>query len=341
MKEKIEKIQLYTPPPTDNINLAMNENHHINWSDILSEHLQEIHDDYDYSLYGKVEFTELVNSYATYVGLQPENILIVSGSESVISLLYTAFVKKTVMLFEPDFFRFRELAEQMDITVVSQNLLPAFDVEATLAKINAENVELCLFSNPNNPLGAAISRADIIRLLEETNCYLVVDEAYMEFAGESVVDLVPHYKKLLIMRTMSKGWGLPALRVGYTIAQAEVITYLMKALGPFNMSSFVTKIAAHAMDHPEEMKKNVAAIIALRDEWVTKFQVKYGWKVYPTQANFINVETEDAFAIWAFLKERKLNVSKFPPHNLRISIGNELEMATLEALLDEYVAAER
>ncbi|MGL5041874.1 MAG: pyridoxal phosphate-dependent aminotransferase [Culicoidibacterales bacterium] len=337
MKKIIEAISLYTPPSSDDINLSMNENHHINWNDMLEQPLLDIHKEHHYSEYGAVEHQQLVEKYAQYVGLEPDNILVFSGSESAISVLITAFVEQKLMLFDPDFFRFEEVANLLEKQVIKMPLYPQFDIANVIETINAQSVELCLFSNPNNPLGTMISAQHIIDLLEQTNAYIVVDEAYIEFSAGSVVDLIPKYPKLLIMRTMSKGWGLSSIRVGFVLGQADVITYLLRALGPFNLSQFITKIAAQAMEHESQVSENIEKIKGLRQIWEEKLEHQFGFDVIPSQTNFIYVMKADASEIYTFLVSERIHVAYFKnPESLRISIGNSREMDELELALHKY-----
>lgn len=336
MKKEYQELAAYVAAPLENTNLAMNENHHLNWNDKLSESMIKINDNYHYSCYGDDCYDELASAYANYAGVQSNNVLIATGSESLIGLLFQTLVENNVMLIEPDFFRFEEITNLQRLTVFKTALWDGLDVDETIRLINDNDVELFIFSNPNNPLGVTIATDKIEKILENTDCYVVSDEAYMEFSGQSAVEWIEKYPKLIVLRTMSKAWGLAGLRIGFALAQPQLITYLKKSLGPFNISALTTRIAAEVIEHENYMRQTLQEIIDLREIWKDKLVEKYHFEIYPSNANFINASRDDAFIIWQFLQDNNLNVSKFLPMNLRISIGSPEEMAHLEELLDAY-----
>lgn len=338
MKKEINKLELFVTPSAEYTNLAMNENHQINWNDKLTNELTNIHQQYAYTQYGDSAFTALKGAYAQYMQVLPENLLVTSGSESLIGVLVQSLVKEKMLLFAPDFFRFREFADVHNKHVITYDIKSGIDIDAVIKTINQEQIELLIFSNPNNPLGTMLAQEDIIQILEQTAAYIVCDEAYGEFASMTMTPYINQYPNLIIMRTMSKAWGLPGLRIGYAIANPELIIYLTKALGQFNISPLVTEIAATVISqHKEYMQEVLADIITLRDDWVQKLQHQYNFKVRKSATNFINIETTEACEIASFLDENKLSIVCFPPDMLRISIGSPAEMVELEQLLDKYM----
>lgn len=337
MKKTYQELGRYIPAPQGSVNLAMNQNHHIDWNEHLMIDWQKLHSEYDYGPYGDGEYLNLKKAYANYAGVQINNLIVTAGSEPLIGLLFQSLIEKNIMLADPDFFRFDEFAHICELNVIKTPIRQGMDIPKTIQMINEEQVELFIFSNPNNPLGTKETNDAIIQLLEETECYIVVDEAYGEFSDGTAVRLVEQYPKLIVLRTLSKAWGLAGLRIGFGIAQPQLIEFLEVALGPFNLSTLITEIAAAAVSQKTYMQTVLGEIIALRDEWHTKLEQKYQFKVYPTHTNFINIELAASEELWQFLKDRNIRVSKFQPCNLRISIGAPEEMAQLEVALDAFV----
>lgn len=342
MRKVIKDLHAYIPAPLENVNLAMNENHHIDWSDKLPQPVKKVADSYMFSAYGDSKYTALTEVYGAYTGLSADCVLPFSGSESAISVLMNSLAEQDIMLFTPDFFRFFEIADVLGRKVHTIDISGQVDADAIIAKILAEKVELCLFSTPNNPLGVEIPRTLIERMLQETDAYIVADEAYIEFGGTSVVDLIPQFDKLLVMRTTSKAWGLAGMRIGFVLANPKMIDFLKKAVGPFHINTISTEIVAHAMEHYiDYMQENVDAIIAARSEWEHKLTNTYGMRVYPSSTNFIYAMSDAYIDIWQFLKDNRVHVSKFAPSGLRISIGNPAEMEILEQQLDHYFSQKK
>jgi histidinol-phosphate aminotransferase len=202
--------------------------------------------------------------------------------------------------------------------------------------VKAHEAELILFSNPNNPLGITRDMSELITLLDSVDAYVVIDEAYAEYHGESMVDLVAKYPKLLVMRTMSKGWGLARLRVGFLVANAALIQYLGAIRGPFIMSDLNANIAAAVLDHADLMHSAVAKTMAVREQFLAFLQA-YKVKVHPSGANFVYVEVPDAKAIAAGVLEDGIALAVFGEHGLRITIGTEAQMADLAQSLAKHL----
>ena len=226
MRKVIKDLNAYIPAPLENVNLAMNENHHIDWSDKLPQPVKDVADTYLFSAYGDNQYKALTEIYGAYTGLSADCVLPFSGSESAISVLMNSLAEQNILLFAPDFFRFFEIAEVLGRTVHTIDITQPIDQDAVIALIREEKIELCLFSSPNNPLGIEIPRSLIERMLTETDTYIVSDEAYIEFGGETVVDLITKFDKLLVMRTTSKAWGLAGMRIGFVLANPAMIAYL-------------------------------------------------------------------------------------------------------------------
>lgn len=337
MKKKIIEMPEYIPAPNGSVNLAMNENHHTKWNEFLADQIEVLSEKYAFNHYGDNAYKALTEVYAAYAGVEPNEVAPFSGSESAIGILMHALAEKNVMLFKPDFFRFKELAELHNRVVYEFEATPSIDEDAVIAFMKEHAIDFTIFATPNNPVGFNIPMTLIQRMLDETNAYIVVDEAYFEFSdSESAASLVKQYEKLLVLRTTSKAWALAGMRIGFVLAQAPMIQYLKKAIGPFHINTLSTEIAAEAIRNQEYMQENVDAIIKSREEWFDKLINTYGFEVVPSQTNFLYATHDDAIEIWEYLRSKNVFVSKFGDNNLRISIGTPEEMAVLEAELNTY-----
>ncbi|GBU10834.1 histidinol-phosphate aminotransferase [Erysipelotrichaceae bacterium] len=336
MKKVYEQTGIYIAPSADILNLAMNENHNISWKELYEKNMGKLVDQFNFSAYGQANFDMLTAAYGKHIGMDKNQIIVFPGSESAIGLLFSALVEKKVLLMTPDFFRFEEVATQQGLTIFKQDLLPAYDYTKTIALVEEQGIELGIFSTPNNPLGTKITSSDIIELLEKTNCYWVIDEAYIEFSGDSVLTLIAQYDKLFIMRTLSKAWGLAALRVGFVISQPENITYLTRAVGPYNHSRFIATMAVEALGSPHIMNDALTEITRLRKIWQEKLTCKYAFKMLISQTNFFYIQTSDAPKLQTFFHEKGIAIALVGPSALRITIGTEVEMQHVEKTFDAY-----
>lgn len=185
---------------------------------------------------------------------------------------------------------------------------------------------LIIFSNPNNPTGAAVSCHDIERiLLSFPDINVVVDEAYFEFNGETMVPFVDKYKNLIVTRTLSKAWGLAALRVGFLIACKDKIKELNDKKVPYNVNSISQELAAKALVYKDEVKANADIIIEERErvfEKLREMEETYDLvKFYPSKGNFIYGESIKANEIAEALEGKSIDIRTFDDNSFRITIG--------------------
>lgn len=329
MKPDLEEMLAYTPPTADYLNLSTNENFFINHRLIMKKSLNQIMNHAELNHYGQSHHPELLMKYANYIGAKPEQILPAPGSESLIAVLIQALVETTVVTFDTDFFRYGEVAhvlEKNHVTVpIASGILGLIDMAKTTSN------SLIMLSNPNNPLGMVYGEDHLIQLLEETDCYVVIDEAYGEYYGESMVSFLEKYPKLIILRTLSKGWGLAGLRVGFMLANEGLIKYVKAVQGPFTLSDLNGLVASMALDEVDLMKEMVERTKVVRSDFI-KFLQDYDVDVLPSEANFVYVKTAFAKEISQRLFEEKIAVTA-RGDGLRITIGCELDMKRLKACL--------
>lgn len=189
---------------------------------------------------------------------------------------------------------------------------------------------LIMFSNPNNPTGAAVSCHDIERiLLSFPDINVVVDEAYFEFYGETMVPFINKYKNLIVTRSLSKAWGLAALRVGFLIACEERIKELKAKKSPYNVNSISQELAAKALVFKNEIKASTDIIIEERERVfknLREMEEPHGLvKFYPSRGNFIYGESIKTNEIVKGLEEKSINIRAFDDNSFRITIGTSEE----------------
>ena len=335
MRADLQGSPLYKPPGSQYLNLANNENFYTAWLPVMGDKMEEIVKGVPFHQYGASSHEALVRAYANYLGVSPEQVLPAPGSDSLIPLLISALSERAVVTFDVDFFRYGQFAKILQRTHVR---VPIAEGAAGLIKASrAHEAELIMFSNPNNPLGIARDRSELVTLLEHVDSYVVIDEAYAEYHGESMVELISKYPKLLVMRTLSKGWGLARLRVGFLVADDVLIQYLNAIRGPFIMSDLNTSIAAAVLDFEDLMRASVEKTIQTREKFLSFLQA-HRLKAQPSAANFVYVDVPDAKALAAGVLEDGIALAVFGAHGLRITIGTEAQMADLEQSLAKHLA---
>ena len=210
MREDLKDMKIYRAPTDDILNLGNNENYNGQWNDILAPELTEIIISTSLCKYGPDLQFELLDSYSKYIDVNYQKILCGPGADSLIPLLVNALVDKTMLSLTPDFFRYDNVARVARI----KNIKVINDencYQNIIEECQKNEVELVILSNPNNPLGTTHSRANLVEILDNTNCFVVIDEAYAEFGDCSIVDLLDNYPNLIILRTLSKAFCIAGL----------------------------------------------------------------------------------------------------------------------------------
>ena len=248
-----------------------------------------------FRLYPSTFNEELLARLSAFVGLPAENIQYFGGSDAMHEYLVRTFLEAgdRVLILWPSYDNFRLTAESTGARMFYAELGPdfAFDETDFRRRMEAVKPRLVYICNPNNPTGTLIPRDTIARLLEDypESCFLL-DEAYIEFAGDSAACLVPDHSNLLISRTLSKAFGLANLRFGYLLASRENIAAISKIRNPKNVSSFTQTAAAAALEDIPYMEAYADAVRAARRYFIdTVNQGDLGeyLTAFESQGNFV------------------------------------------------------
>ncbi|MHB8125663.1 MAG: histidinol-phosphate transaminase [Desulfitobacteriaceae bacterium] len=245
---------------------------------------------------------ELKAAIADYTGVNSDEILVGNGSDEVIQLILTTFggVGKSVVLHPPTFGMYEAAACVSGTSVIRVPLREGLylDTEGVLAAASSPEVSIIILCSPNNPTGTLFERVELLRLVRETGKIIIMDEAYAEFSGESIIDEINNYPNLLVMRTFSKAFALAGLRLGYLLGQAATIDLVNRVKQPFNVNVFTQRAGIIALNYLEQYRVQVEAIKAETTKLYEVLSDIPGFKVYSTQANFILFQP-DAPDAWA------------------------------------------
>jgi histidinol-phosphate aminotransferase len=231
----------------------------------------------------------LRKALAAYAGTDAERIVAGHGSNTLIDLVTRLFVGPgdEVIVCVPTFDLYRFSTEICGGKVVNVNRDENFAVSVKGIKAAiSPKTKLIFLATPNNPTGNTVPLQDILEIIE-TGVPVVIDEAYYEFSGETVVPLVSRYKNLMVLRSFSKWAGLAGLRVGYGVFPPRIADYLMAIKVPYFVSMAGEIAVRESLADLDYLQGRVQAIIKERSRLFTAL-TKISWlKVYPSQANFI------------------------------------------------------
>jgi histidinol-phosphate aminotransferase len=270
-------------------------------------------------------------------------ILAGNGSDDILTICTRAFVgpSELLRLPYPSYILYRTLAQLQGARWEEVRFNPDWSLPEAFAAA-APGLKLVFLPNPNSPTGTMISRADVLSLADRLPCPLLVDEAYVDFASFSCIDLVQQNEKILVSRTLSKSYGLAGLRFGYLVAQPQIIEQLVKVKDSYNCDALSIAAATAAIDDTAWLAENREKIIGTRQRLEGGLR-ELGFSVIPSQANFVwcTHPTNEAKALYEELKRAHVLVRymNYPGwgDGLRISVGTDEQNEALLALLKAMI----
>jgi histidinol-phosphate aminotransferase len=280
---------------------------------------------------------ELAARLAELYGVQPEQLLPGRGSDESIDLVLRGFCRAgvdNVIICPPTFGMYLVAARIQGAQVRDVPLLAdqgfALDVDGIRRATDA-NTKIVFLCTPNNPTGNDIPLATIEGILKSTRALVVVDEAYLEFSSRAgsggLATWLDRYPNLVVLRTLSKAYGLAGARVGSLIASAEIVALLAKVIPPYSIPQLTIE-AVLATLSPAQIaiqKVRIAQVLAERERIRSALsQSPRVVKVWPSDTNFLLVDFADAESALAKAREAKLlirDMRNVSPRSLRISVG--------------------
>jgi histidinol-phosphate aminotransferase len=275
-----------------------------------------------------------------------EMIFMGSGSDEVIDLLIRLFcspAKDHVVILEPTYGVYRVAANLNDVPVLALPLTENFqlDVDQILRTIPS-STKIVFCCSPNNPTGNLLRRDEILRLCRSVSALVVVDHAYIEFADASgdVSREVDRQENLIVLRTLSKAWGLAGIRLGYCIAHPAVISYLLRIKAPYNINAVTSHLALEALENDAFLASSVRNIVQERERLSRILAGMPGVvRVHPSDANFLLVEFRNAGSVYERFSGRGIIVRRRSEplfrNSLRITVGTVEENNLLLQSIEE------
>lgn len=291
----------------------------------------------EYHRYPEREATELVGALARHHGVDATQVYCANGSNEVLQSLLLAYggPGRQAAVFEPTYALHSHIARVTGTEVLSgtrgADLLIDEREADRLLHASAKRPAITFICSPNNPTGRVEPFERIERFLDASDGLVIVDEAYGQFAPRSAIELLTKYRNLVVVRTFSKTWSLAALRLGYALADPEVVEALWRVTLPYHLDAIKQQAGLLALDYTSDMTARVERIVSERTR-VAAALSKLAAEVVPSEANFIlfRVRNGDAKAVWRGLVERSVlvrDVSGLPFLDgfLRVTIGTQHE----------------
>lgn len=323
-------------PPNYNIIVNANENP-FDFPDALKKELNDEIMHMPLNRYPDPSATALREQLADYVGVDADQIICGCGSDEIMSMLNQTFINPgdVVISHAPSFSMYQiwSVIGGADFIWVPDNddLYP--DVENIINTAKLKNAKLIYLCSPNNPTGSLLPRHDVIDILEETNALVILDEAYIEFKKEGdLTDIVNEYNNVIVLRTLSKAFGLAGIRCGYAVGPKPLIDMMYKVKSPYNLNKLTQAAAVIALKHRDMLLKNVEILNSERQRLYEFLKgLKGVTRVYPTASNFIYFEVPDGAPLYDALLDEGILV-KYLKHDvfddvdhIRLTVGSPEE----------------
>ncbi len=288
-------------------------------------------------LYPDPDGKRFVSKLAYYYGVEPKNVFFANGSDDILNFAFMAYGANGRKSYFNDitygFYNVFANLHNSDYTVIPLNDDFTVNVDAFL-----NNDGIIFIANPNAPTGICLSLSEIEKILQSNpDNIVVIDEAYVDFGGESAVELVKKYNNLLVVATFSKSRSLAGGRLGFAIGNEEIITdlhTLRYSTNPYNINRLTLVAGEKTIDSQCYYDDNAKKIIASREYTKAELE-KLGFSVLESKANFLFCESEkiDGEELYLKLKDKGILVRHFTKERIknfnRITIGTQRDMEIL------------
>ena len=313
----------------------------------FSEDLARAVRDLPLNRYPDGQMTRLREDLAAHVSHPVDGTWAANGSNEIITELLLAYggPGRTAVVFEPTYLLHSRLASLTSTQLVSLRLAEPFVItDRAIGEAAAADPAVVFVCSPNNPTGNAQPIEATRALAETVDALVIVDEAYIEFGGESALKIVADHPNVAVTRTLSKAFALAGARIGYCLAAPEVVRDLQRVRLPYHMSAITQAAGIAALAHAGEALALLDPIRAQRDRIFDRLSALPGVTVYPSDANFVLFTPppqHDAAEVWQGLLDRGVlirDLSSVVPRALRVTAGTEDETTQFLDALTEVLA---
>ncbi|MEZ9238731.1 histidinol-phosphate transaminase [Vibrio splendidus] len=292
---------------------------------------------------------DIAKAYQAYCGTDVATVA-VRGADEAIDLLTRTFCKPAsdnILICSPTYAMYEFCADALAINTLDSPLQEDFSLNVTDIVNKAKLANIVFLCSPNNPTGNVIPKSDLIQVLEGTigKSLVVVDEAYIEFEPQtSAVSLIERYSHLVVIRTLSKAFGLAAVRCGFILASQNVMQYVAKLIPPYPMPDCSSQIVLDTLsdDRVSVMEDATQKLVELRNWFACELtQFDFIESVYPSSTNFILLRQKPGHQVFSVLAKdgivtRNQNHEPALRNCVRISIGSQESMLEVITSLTRY-----
>lgn len=325
------------------IYLNANENPYITFE---KKELENLFYNYNYNRYPNSSYKNLRNAIAQKNHINSENIITTNGSDELIQLIIIAFSKEndSILSCEPTFSQYCKISSNLgrNYIGISPKGNLELDIRKAIKTIKEVQPKIIFLCYPNNPTGELIDEKLIHEIIKTSNGIVVIDEAYIEFTDFTNLKLIDKYDNLIIMRTLSKAYGLASLRIGYGVSINKHIQKLDSMRMPFNISGISEYIASNILEKIDFKKYNT--YIINEKKRILKILDELNMNYFKSDSNFILLDSPYNKEIFDYCKRENIYIRDFDTKYLinfiRFSIGTAEENSKFIKILRDVVENE-
>lgn len=338
----MKKIDTYQAIKQEGILLNANESYK-NLSNTILEEIQEAIGNIDFHRYPEDSCELLCNRYASYLNLDPNQLIVGNGSDEMLGMMIGLSISNHKKLYTvaPDFSMYDYYVGMHNGDIIKyQNCAEDdFNVDDFINYGKAQDVDMILFSNPNNPTGKLINQEDICKILTAfKDKYVIVDEAYGEFCESSMISYLDQYDNLLITKTLSKAFSLAAIRCGFLIGNSKTIAKIKPYKVPYNVNSLTQCVAEIVLSHKKEIEADIAYIKRARVKMYKQYlQMKReDLTLFDSHTNFFYGRAKHKENLLKALQKENIIIRDYQDDSFRITIGSEEENKKVMEVLKNF-----
>jgi histidinol-phosphate aminotransferase len=290
------------------------------------------------------EMRALREALADRMGHGVDGVWTANGSNEILTQLLMAYggAGRKAALFEPTYLLHRRLCWLTQTEIAERLLDPPFEIDGSaVAWAGGSGPDVVFVCSPNNPTGNTQTLDTIRSLASASGGLVIVDEAYVEFGGETALPLVVEHPNVAVVRTFSKAFALAGARIGYALASPEVVEDLQRVRLPYHLSALTQAAGLTALRHEDDAAAGLDAIRSERDRIVRALSEIDGATVFPSQANFVLFQPPgDAKALWQGLLDRGVlvrDLTDVVPNGLRVTAGTTHEVDLFLKAVEEVL----
>ncbi len=343
--EKLKALTPYAPAEAEGmIRLDANESFLPLPEDALRE-VGEALSRVEFNRYPDPAAKELCKAFAEYYGVPAECVAAGNGSDELITVLFSGFLQKgeAYATVEPDFsmYSFNGFVQEARHVALQKTADFQLDIDKLIETCNNEEVKLLIFSNPCNPTSVVCPREELRRLVRGVKALVVLDEAYMDFSGQSLLPEVQEYENLVILRTCSKAIGMAALRLGFAVARKELISAVRAVKSPYNVNTVSQLLGTAVLRRKDALERARREILRSQNALVSdlkQLEKRFSgrFRLMPGETNFAALVLPEGEALYRFLWEQGIAV-RYTGGLLRVTCGKTEENKAFCAALERWL----